>query len=231
MNRSVRTFLLTCAYLCSLGAAFIVVSGCNRPSSANIELRRQNQELRDQLESVERRREADLATIRSLESSRGTLETLSQDRIERLFTTHGIRFGRLTGGARLNRDASADDALKVYVVPLDAARDEIKAAGSFVVEAFDLAEPDRPLIGRWTFDVEEAKKHWYGDALLYEYVLPCPLERPPAHEELTVRVTFTDELTQRRFEAQRVVRITTRPREGGPTTVPATPNSLSRDGE
>ncbi len=192
----------------------VLLTGCGRPSAANIELRRQNQELRDQLDALERQREADLATIRLLEGSRETLPTLPQERLDRLFTTHSLRFGRLTGGARLNRDASVDDALKVYVVPLDAARDELKAAGSFTVEAFDLAQPESPLVGRWTFDTEEAKKHWYGDALLYEYVLPCPLERAPAHEELTLRVTFVDELTQRTFEAQKIVRVTIRPSGG-----------------
>jgi hypothetical protein len=41
--------------------------------------------------------------------------------------------------------------------------------------------------------------------MLYTYVLKCPFEQPPAHETLTIRVTFTDALTGRVFTAQREV--------------------------
>jgi hypothetical protein len=204
-------------------APLILLSGCSKPSAANIELRKQNQDLRGKVEQLTRARDGDAATIRSLQNDKGTLPTLPKDRIDRLFTTHGLEIGRLTGGARANRDSTFDDSLKVYVVPTDASGDPIKAAGSFVVEAFDLSRSDSPLLGRWEFSVDASREHWYGDALLYEYVLPCPLPQRPRPDRVTVRVTFVDELTQRSFEAQKVVRVTSAP---SPATAPV--NRLSR---
>ena len=80
--------------------------------------------------------------------------------------------------------------------------------GSFVVEAFDLAAPDGQRdVGKWEFPVDQAGKLWSGALLRYEYVLPCPFQKPPANAELTVKVTFTDELTSRVFTEQKVVSV------------------------
>ena len=221
-KESVRRDRLVRAGLCLSIALLPLVTGCGgKPSQANIQLRKENQDLRDQIAQLERAREADQATIRSLESSRGTIPTLPQERLERVFTTHAIRINRLSGGVKLNPDSPGDDGLKIYVVPTDGSGDELKAAGSFEVKAFDLASPDGPLVGRWEFDSDAARKSWYGEALLYEYVLTCPLVAPATWEQLTVHVLFTDELTGRKFEAQKIVRLTPAARNQSPATGPA----------
>jgi hypothetical protein len=97
--------------------------------------------------------------------------------------------------------------LKVYVVPTDQTGDELKAAGSFVVELFDLNKTSDNLVGRWEFNHDQARQSWLGSALLYEYVLTCPWQRPPEHSELTLKVTFQDELTGRQFATQKVVHV------------------------
>ena len=108
-------------------------------------------------------------------------------------------------------------AVSVYAVPTDAKHDTLKAAGSFAVEAFDLAADRDPRVGKWEFPIEQAEKNWYGQGLLYTYVLKCPWQHgPPAHSEITLKVTFTDGLTGRVFERQRVVKIPL-----PPTTSPA----------
>jgi hypothetical protein len=190
--------------------ALFLLCGCGGPNKANIVVRKENQELREEIERLKRMHEGDVAMIRALRESRGsaTLPALPQDRIEQLFTTHGIQLGRLTGGARLQPTSPGDDALKVYACPTDDDNHPLKAAGSFVVEAFDLNQPENPLIGRWEFPAAEARKNWFGEALLYTYVLTCPLKHPPAHDQLTVRVSFTDELTGRHYDTQKVVRVT-----------------------
>lgn len=199
-----------------LSVLALMPGGCARPSKANIELRKQKQTLEEQIQKLKRDREADAATIRGLESRAGTLPLLPQDRLARLFTVYGLQFGRLTGGADLDPKQAGDEGLKVYVVPLDETGQPLKAAGSFTVEAFDLADPRAPLIGKWIFPVEQARQNWYGLASLYTYVLTCPWQQKiPTHVELTVKVRFVDELTGRVFEAERVAKIT-------PSTVPAT---------
>jgi hypothetical protein len=93
--------------------------------------------------------------------------------------------------------------LKVYVTPTDDQAQRLKAAGAIVVEAFDLARPDNQRIGEWQFTTEEAKSKWNGEMMLYAYVLECPWQNAPGSSNVTVKVTFTDELTGRAFTAQR----------------------------
>src|SRR5689334_16796288 len=95
-----------------------IVAGCGAPNQASIEVRRENQSLRDQIEQLQRQHSADEAKIRGLES-RGTLPTLPEDRLNQLFTTHGLRFGKLTGGSDLETNKEGDQGIKVYVVPVD----------------------------------------------------------------------------------------------------------------
>ena len=181
----------------------VVVGGCSSPDKANITLRKQNAELRTKVETLQRQHEADAASMRAVEAKSGTtVPTLANDRIAQLFTAHGLSFGKLTG-----KDPDKSNGLKVYVVPTDDAGEPLKAAGSFVVEAFDLAAGGENLVGRWEFPLADASKNWFGKGLLYTYVLPVQLERTPAHEEITLRVVFTDALTGRQIAAQRAVKI------------------------
>src|SRR5258706_13668578 len=91
---------------------FLSIS-CGSPNSANIILRKQNQDLQEQIATLTRAREADAATIRGLQERIGTVPTLSQERLEKLFTTHGIKLGRLTGGADLDLNKPGDEGIKV----------------------------------------------------------------------------------------------------------------------
>lgn len=191
----------------SLAAVIVgVVAGCAGPDAANIELRKKNQELEEKVGSLETKAVADAATIRSLEAKVGTVPTLSKERLDKLFTVHGIKLNRLTGGADFDGKAG-DDGLKVYATPLDEEGQTLKAAGAFVVEAFDLAANPQGL-GKWEFDVKAAKEAWNGAAFSYQYVLKCPWQKRPEHEELTLKVTFRDELTGRQVHEQTVVKVT-----------------------
>jgi outer membrane murein-binding lipoprotein Lpp len=182
-------------------------SGCSSPNAASIKVRRENQDLRNKVAELERRERAHLAQIRAMESKATTVPSLPNERIETLFTAHGLRFGRLTGGADLDPKQPGDDGLKIYVVPTDGQGQPIKAAGSFVVEAFDLAKGDNARVGHWEFPLDQAAKNWFGQAMLYTYVLPAPWQQQrPEHSELTIRVTFTDALTGRSFTEQKVVK-------------------------
>jgi hypothetical protein len=168
-------------------------------NSANIELRKENQDLRGRVSDLERQAQADMAAIRSHEERTGTLPTLPRERLANLFTTHDIKLGRLTGGADLDSKQPGHEGLKIYVTPIDASGDPLKAAGAFTVEAFDLSRDERPKIGTWTFDVAEARRHWTSVLNRYNYVLPCPWQAPPGGNSLHVDVKFVDELTQTAF--------------------------------
>jgi hypothetical protein len=190
-----------CVYLCSSVALLSLVGCAGKPNAANIELRKKNQALQAQIVDLQSQRAGDVAKIQSLEEQRGTLPTLPQDRLDKLFTAHGLSLGRLTGAS------AGDDGTKVYVVPTDQSGEPLKAAGSFVVELFDLKEQANNRVGRWEFSVDQARQNWYGRALLYTYVLPCEWQQMPRHSDLTLKVTFRDELTQREFEIQKPITV------------------------
>ena len=177
-------------------ALTFALPGCGSPDKANIELRKKNQELQEQIKQLANQRDADLHRIQGFESHATTVPVLAEDRLDKLFTVQSFKIGRLTNGDAQN--------MKVYVVPLDANGDELKATGTWEIDAFDLADQERPRVGHWQFTTEDCKKNWVG-FLLRNYVIACPWQHPPKAQQLTIRVTFRDELTQRVFPAQEFV--------------------------
>ena len=190
------------------GGALFCATGCGSPNRANIELRKQIQALEAQNATLRQQHAGDERVIAGLRERQGTLPTLPTTRLSELFTTHGVQFTRLTGGADLDPSKPGDEGLAIYVVPIDETGEKLKAAGSFDVEAFDLAEPQHPLVGHWHFDAQQARAAWSGVLLQYNYVLLCPWQSVlPKHPDLTIKVTFLDALTQTPFTAQRIVHI------------------------
>jgi hypothetical protein len=181
--------------------------GCSGPSTANIELRKQNQQLQSKLADLNRRHQADEATIRGLQSRATTEPVLPQDQLDQLFTAAGLKFGILTGGYHPDPNRSGDTMLKIYVVPIDEQGDKIKAAGSFHVDLFDLSLGSKSHLGSWNFDLAQSRSDWFGGGLLYTYVLSCPWQTVPVNSKLTARINFRDALTHRIFTADRDVTV------------------------
>jgi len=150
-----------------------------------------------------------------LQKSSTTVPTLPQARLESLFTTHSIKIGRLTGGTATKVDSQFDDAIKVYLTPLDETGSSLKATGRVTVEAFDLAKSGNNRVGRWEFSPIELKDAWRSLGPLEAFVLICPLRSPPQHSELALNIIFDDELTGQTFSVlqKAILRLptTTRP--------------------
>jgi outer membrane murein-binding lipoprotein Lpp len=176
--------------------------GCGKPSAVNIELRKENQTLRSRVAELERENAARRQDA-TLSPTTGPT-TLPVDRFDRLFTTHGIAVGRLSGPSIIDKESNRPDSFRVYATPSDAQGDPFKATGSFVIEVFDLTA-DQPRLQRWTVDTADARTRWRGGAMLYTYVLEFPWDDVPVDRELLLKVTFTDELTGRTFTAERKV--------------------------
>ena len=195
------------------------------PSKANITLRKENQQLQGQVAQLKRQLAAKDAQISGLSERTGTVPVLEPGRLDALFTCHAIRVGRLTGGADLDGAKPGHEGFKIYVNTLDQHGDMIKSAGSFVVEAFDLSGGQPSRLGHWEFPVEKAQENWHSFLTRYEYVLTCPWqERPPRQPDVTVRVTFTDELTGRKFTEQRVAKVQPPPSQP-PSEPPSQPSA------
>ena len=201
-NRSRLLAVLVC---CAIG---IQAAGCGGPSQANMELRKQNQQLHAQIAKLKNDKQSDQNVIQGLRDRVGTLPTLPTTRLAELFTTHSIRFGYLTGPADTDPNKPGAGGLAIYVITADESGDKIKAAGTFDIEAFDLAEPTDPFLGHWHFDLAQSRQAWTNVLLEYDYAFLVPWQkRVPKHADITVKVTFFDELTQTPFTAQRVVHV------------------------
>ena len=199
------------------------------PSAVNTQLRKEKDALKKQTEDLQQQLAAREVEVKALREQTSSLPTLSHERLSRLFTTHGLKLGRLTGGWDRDPRTPGDEGIMVHVSPLDEDGQALKAAGAFTIEAFDLANPADTLVGRWTFDVQAARKSWRGNFLDYNYVLECPWQqKTPRHGELTLKVTFLDELTQTPFHAQQVVKVNVPDATQPATTQPAMTQPATR---
>ena len=135
------------------------------------------------------------------------MRSVSPDALKNLWITTGLQFGRLTGGVDLDYGKPGVEGLRVYVTPLDENGVGIQAAGSFVVEAFDLALPGDNRLGRWTWDTPTAKSLWRNFLLEFGYELTCVWQKVPSHPDIHIRVTFTDELTHISYVADKTVHV------------------------
>ncbi len=187
----------------------LFAGGCfnNTPSQANIELRKQNQQLQDQLAVLDRRHSADEATIRGLLANATTVPVLPQDQLDQLFTTAGLKFGSLTGGYHPDPNQYGDTMVKVYVCPIDQDGNKITATGTFHVDLFDLALHSNNRIGTWDFDLKQSRASWFNSLIMENYVLDCPWQTVPAHASLMLHVQFTDQLTHRIFTVDKGINI------------------------
>ena len=109
-DRNKSTVLIGVHRCSSVAILFFLACGCAKPDKANIALRKQIQDLESQISNLRRQHEGDVATIRALQAQGTTVPTLPQERLDRLYTTHGLRIGRLTGGAKSDPALSGADA-------------------------------------------------------------------------------------------------------------------------
>jgi outer membrane murein-binding lipoprotein Lpp len=190
-----------------LASAFgIACAGCfGKPNQANIALRKEIQTLNDKVASLTHERDAAVAQARASESGRA-VQTLPVDRLEKLFTASGIRFGRVLVGNDTDSSRPGDEGLKVSLTPVDQFGDDFKSAGSFTIECFDLAA-DPARIGRWTIETADAQQRWLSTPVIDAYVFELPWQTVPTRARLMVKATFVDELTGRTFDVQREVTI------------------------
>lgn len=129
-----------------------------------------------------------------------------EERLARLVRVDRIELERLSGGYDENRDG-VDDGVVAYLRLRDEDGDTIKAAGSVVLEAYDLAAPQsEQLVARAELDADAVQAAWFGRFMTSHYTIKAPWidGRVPAHRRITISVRFTELLTGRTFETQHV---------------------------
>ena len=215
-TRAFRNGQAWLAHLLLVSALLTV--GCGSPDKANIQLRKDKQELERKLGEMKLQHDAAIARISAYEKNTGTVETLPGERLDQLFTVHKIDLGNLTGGADTDLKSPGDEALKVYLVPMDESGDPIKASGHVTVELFDLSRSGDNRIGAWEYDPKQLKETWRSFFRLNGFVMTCPWQTKPERGGLAVRVTFRDLLTGRTFEKLKDIQV--KPPGSAPATQP-----------
>jgi hypothetical protein len=177
-------------------------------STTETELRMQVKTLQEQTAEKDNRLAAQQATIEKLHQQLQTVRGWTDDDLKLLFTPVKIEIASLSGGEDYD-GKPGDDGVTVYIRPVDRDGDTLKVAGDLRVELYDLAAPSgENLIGQYAVPVARAAELWYGKFMTYHYTMRCPwLNGPPKHEEITIRATFVDFLTQRVMTTQTTCKV------------------------
>jgi hypothetical protein len=189
-------------------ATALACAGCQKPSGANIALRKENQGLNETIARLEREHQAAMASLSVASGASNTTQpAVDAARLPELFTVVDLKLGRLTSATSITSTTQPSrPGLKVQVAPRDDTGDTIKAPGRMIVEATDPSQSPEPLLGRWEFGPSELKRLWVSSTFVYSYVLPCPWEALPSAKSVRVKVRFVDFLTGRSIgPAERVV--------------------------
>lgn len=185
----------------------IALAGCATPNKANIELRKQNQELQRRIDKLEQQNRVAAAQIAGFEAQHQTLPTLPQRRLDELFTVHDVKIGRYSGGADLDVDHAGDEGFKLYLTPQDKLGRPLKASGEIFAQAFDLTGSEPQLLGECHLTPQRAKQAWRELGPFYAFVVECPWKTLPTQPNVTLRFRFVDALTGRIFTGSREAKI------------------------
>lgn len=184
-------------------------------------------ELEAQVTQLQQRVANQQETIESQRQQVTRLQQLGSRRVARLAPMTGIELARLSGGYDANGDAT-DDGIVLYVQPVDADGDVVKAAGQMTVQLFDLSAPGGPAtIRREQYGPDELRRLWSGRFMTDHYTIRLPWPegyQPP--RQVTALVEFTDNLTGKTFSKQQAFEVQstepTRPAAGAAVASPAT---------
>jgi hypothetical protein len=202
----------------ALLALLMMLGGCGPTQAEFDQSRNEAVELRQQVAAVRVELEGLQNTINEQRQQVDTLMNLGDKRLELLYQVQRLQVGRYTGGVNTD-NRPGDDAVKVMFSPIDQQGSELKAAGSLTVELYDLAAPaDRNLVGKCSYSVQDMSRFWYSGFATYHYSVVCPFMSPPRHEEITIRIAFTEYLTGKVFTAQTTAKVNLPPQ---PATAPA----------
>jgi len=207
-NFALRRFTFAAVLLCCCMLAVFVV-GCEstqrreNPLAEKVEtLSRDKRELTRQVELLESKN-------KDLQKQINTLHGLADDvKLKDLYDVKSIRITKYTNLYDKDKNGTKE-TLIVYIQLIDRDGDIVKAAGSVDVQLLDLnKDRDPTLLGKWNVTPGRLRKLWYNAFLKTHYRLTFDVsDKVQSFEEpLTVTVTFTDYLTGKVFEEQKLIK-------------------------
>jgi len=140
-----------------------------------------------------------------IETLSGTREQASFDDIHRIESVKITRYTNI-----YDKDKSGTrESLIVYIQPTDSQGDIVKTPGSAEVELWNLNKPsDQALLAKWNVDSDQMKKLWFAAMVSTNYRLTFDVtDKIEKYDTpLTVKMTFTDQLSGKTFHDQRVIK-------------------------
>jgi outer membrane murein-binding lipoprotein Lpp len=199
----VRISLCTYA-VCSL--ALLLFSGCNS-GQRTAELKTKIENLSEENTKLTIQVEQAKIENEELKKRVTVLQDLPDDvKGINLYQLENVNIQNYSGLFDENNDGKID-TLIVRIQPIDNDGDIIKASGSVIVELWDLNKPENQArIGNWPVGVEELKKDW-NSFLITNYNLRFDVSGKidKFDEPLTIKMNFTDYLSGKVFQAQKVI--------------------------
>jgi len=164
-------------------------------------LKLQNMELNQHVEQLQKQNE-------QLRRQNKTLAGLDpQFRYENLYDLQAVNIHNYTNLYDKD-DNGSFEKLIVYVQPMDTRGDIVKAAGTVEVELWDLNQDQaNAQIGQWQILPDQLQQLWFSSIASTNYRLTFDLDEPidDYDQPLTVNVAFTDHLTGKTFQQQKVI--------------------------
>jgi len=193
-------------FLCSCA---LITAGCEESGSQKSSLAKQVHLLKQEKTQLARQVEQTEADNEQLKKQIQVLSDLQpQVEPEDIYNLQRIKITRYTNFYDRDKDGRKEKLI-VYIQPLDADGDIIKAAGAVDVQLWDLNRAGgEALLGQWHVTADKLRELWFATILIINYRLTFDVTGivDKFDEPLTVRVTFTDYLSGRVFKEQKVIK-------------------------
>jgi len=186
---------------------FALAAGCENADTGMPGLTSQVQRLSREKTQLQSQLEQSKTENEQLKKQIETLAALPKNQRE-LWSVQRIEIGRLSGLHDENKDGKKEKLI-VYVQPIDQDGDSVKSPGEADVQLWDLNKKGgQALVAEWHIGPAELKKLWLTALLAGNYKLMFDVADKAGlfKEPLTVKVAFTDYLTGKTFQEQKVIK-------------------------
>jgi hypothetical protein len=191
--------------------ALALLAGCGTKNflNDNDRLRRENLELRTQVDQLQKNIDLRLAQIQTLEQR---VSPTTRPAIEGAHVPQAaaLQLDRYTGAIDTNHDG-VDDTVRIYLKPLDQEGRFIPVAGRAVAQVVAIQPGEPPkLLAEKVFEPAEFNQA-YRTGLTgthYTLELPLPSPLPKGLKSATLKVTLTDAATGAQLVAEQAINIT-----------------------
>jgi len=199
-------FVLLLLCCCAL---MYMLAGCGN-ANKKPSLVEQIKQLKEENTQLTRQVEQSANENKQLKKQIQVLSNLPEEaRAENLYRLQRIEVTRYTNFYDKDKDGQKEELI-VYIQPFDEEGDIVKATGAVDVQLWDLnkKETDKALLGQWHVTPEQLKKLWFATLITINYRLTFDVagKIDDFDKPLTVKVTFTDYLTGKVFEEQKVIK-------------------------